>query len=106
MYVPIQVKQHRIEVYFCNACQAEFVDHKYDYGFVINLYTLVNEKMYKWSLLQDVDGYAGTLWYIGEPGEPGVRPNRKVKMLKHLDFDPLITPENVQRKIEMMLVFL
>jgi len=56
--------------------------------------------------MEDIDGYAGSLWYIGEPGEPGVRPNRKLKMLKTFSNPPEVTPENVERKIRFMLLFL
>ena len=56
--------------------------------------------------MEDVDGYSGSLWYIGEPGEPGIRPNRKVKILGTFAYPPEINPGNVERKIRFMLLFL
>lgn len=107
VYVPLQVSpKHKFEVHYCYGCQAEFVDHKIDYGKVIHLYTTINTRMYRWSLMEDEDGYNGHLWYIGEPGEPGIRPNRKVKIIKTFSCPPEITPENIERKIRIMLLFL
>ena len=106
-YVPLQVSpKHRFEVHYCFNCQAEFVDHKIDCGKTVHLYTSISNRMYRWSIMEDIDGYAGSLWYIGEPGEPGVRPNRKLKMLKTFSNPPEVTPENVERKIRFMLLFL
>jgi hypothetical protein len=106
VYVPLQVKKWTFEVHYCYDCAAEFVDHKIDYGKTVHLYTTVNDRMYRWSILEDIDGYVGHLWYIAEPGEPGIKPNRKLKLLKTFHEPPEIVPENVARKISIMLVFL
>lgn len=104
-YVPISVNSRRIiRVHYCQACQAEYVSMNNGDLITLHLYTTVNNKMYRWS--RDAKNVLGRLWYIGEPGIPGQRPNRKVELLKSLKDHPDITPHNVKEKIQFMLPFL
>lgn len=110
VYVPLQVSpKHTFHVYWCNDCSAEYLSR--DGVSSTHLYTLISGRMYRWSINQNehniVEPYTGSLWFIGEPGEPGVRPNKKLKLLKTFK-DPLpqITPQNVERKLRFILVFL
>lgn len=101
--VPLIVGKHTIEVSFCYNCKYEYAS----WGGAVtrNLYATINDKMYRWSI-EDADGVA-RLWYVGEPGEPGVRPNRKLRVLKSFaKFYPTITPTNIERKLKFILVFL
>lgn len=113
VYVPLIIKGgngdksfHKFDVHYCYNCAAEYV--KFGDANSIHIYTTINNKMYRWSV-NDIESHPqlGTIWYIGEPGEPGVRTNRKLKLLKsfHGNF-PQITPENIERKLRFMLLFL
>lgn len=107
VYVPLQIsKTRKFEVYYCYDCSAEYVN----YGDTdsVHIYATLNNKMYRWSVnsITDQDDY-GTIWYVGEPGIPGEQPNRKMKMLKSFNtYLPDITPENIERKLRFMLLFL
>ncbi len=106
-YAPIFVKTHKFEVHYCATCSAEYVDYGNSKG--VHLYSLLGDRMYRWSVEEFADGRtrSGTIWFVGEPGLPGVRPNRKMKMLKYFNSGiPTITPENVERKLRFMLLFL
>jgi hypothetical protein len=110
VYVPLVVKAkngrstHRVfEVYYCYDCKAEYVH----FGNIKNhhLYTTINNRMYRWSV--EIDGAMGRLWYVGEPGEPGVTPNRKMELVKNFHaIYPAITPGNIQEKLKFILLFL
>lgn len=107
IYVPLRVSDRRtFEVHYCFDCNAEYVDYGSNNGLAIHLYTKFNDKMYRWSITEHEKGSAGYLWYVGEPGEPGVRPNRKLKLLKHFNEPHTIIPSNVESKIRFMLLFL
>lgn len=109
VYVPLVIKggrgdskYHTFDVRYCYECAAEYVD----WGGItsIHLYTTINSRMYRWSI--EDGGTLARLWYIGEPGEPGVRANRKLKLVKSFKETPQITPENIERKLRFMLLFL
>ena len=107
VYVPLQVSEkHTFIVHYCYACQAEYVDHKTDNGLTVSLYTTIGNRLYRWMIMQDDDGPVGHLWHIGEPGIPGQRPNRKVKLLKTFHTPPNIIPSNVEKKLRFILLFL
>jgi len=107
VYVPLKVAQRRtFEVHYCYDCQAEYVEYGKTEGTAIHLYTTINDKMYRWSTIESENGTSGYIWYIGEPGEPGIKPNRKLKLLKHFEIPPTIVPSNVERKLRFMLLFL
>lgn len=112
VYVPLIIKggngsskYHTFEVYYCYDCAAEYVNYGEN---SVHLYTTLNDKMYRWSvnMIAGQPDY-GTIWYVGEPGEPGVRPNKKMKLLKSFtDNLPQVTPKNIQSKLRFMLLFL
>lgn len=100
--VPLVIGTRTLEVYFCYTCQSEYVDWG---GIVsIHLYTQINNKTYRWSI--EENGNVGRLWHVAEPGIPGERPNRKLKLVKYFKHFPNITPSNVERKLKFMLLFL
>jgi len=96
-------KYHTFDVHYCYDCAAEYVDWA---GVVsIHLYVTINNRMYRWSV--EDKGSLARLWYVGEPGEPGVRANRKMFLIKSFKEDfPQITPENIERKLRFILLFL
>lgn len=110
VYVPLVVKDkagqatHRVfEVHYCYDCEAEYVH----FGAIenVHLYTRVNNRTYRWSI--EIDGAMGRLWYVGEPGEPGVRANRKLQLVKNFYANyPEINPQNIQEKLKFILLFL
>jgi hypothetical protein len=110
VYVPLSIKGgvgdnsfHMFEVHYCYDCKAEYVDWAENTS--IHLYTMINNRMYRWSI--EGNGTTGRLWYVGEPGEPGIRPNRKLSLVKSFTKDfPPITPQNIERKLRFMLLFL
>lgn len=106
IYVPLKVNQKRtFEVHYCFDCKAEYLDYGTE-GTATHLYTSINDKMYRWSVIESEEGSSGFIWFVGEPGEPGVRPNRKLRLLKSFDFLPAIVPANVEQKLRFMLLFL
>jgi hypothetical protein len=110
VYVPLVIKggngdksYHKFDVHYCYDCEAEYVH----WGQInsVHLYTTVNNRMYRWSV--ELDGTMARLWYVGEPGEPGVRPNKKLKLVKNFkSIYPKITPQNVNEKLRFILLFL
>lgn len=93
----------QIEAYFCYDCNYEYAL----LGGVENhhLYTTINNRMYRWSV--EEDGATARLWYVGEPGIPGVQPNRKMFHIKSFkEHFPQITPQNIERKLRFILLFL
>ncbi len=107
-YVPLTLSHSgisaiKINAYFCHDCQYEYAPiggMKYHH-----LYKMVNNRMYRWSI-EDTTKVA-RLWYVGQPGIPGQVPNKDLKILKTFeDHYPEITPENVERKLKFILLFL
>lgn len=100
VYCPIDVQSHMFEVHYCYNCSYEVV-----VGWGESLYKIVNERMYRWSLVAETE--VARLWHVGEPGIPGERPNRKMKLVKTFNsHHPNVTPDNIEQKIKFMLLFL
>ena len=109
-YVPLVIKggngdshYHTFDVHYCYDCRSEYVH----WGQVdsLHLYTIVNNRMYRWSV--ESSGRLARLWLVGEPGEPGVRPNRKLELVKNFkNIYPKITPQNINEKLRFILLFL
>ena len=102
---PLSIEnEHTINVEFCENCKAEYI-YWADGVLTTHLYTYINDKMYRWSV--DSDGVIGRLWHYEEPGIPAVRPNRKGKLVKVFHEDkPDITPQNINDKIKLILLFM
>jgi len=95
-----------MKVDFCVTCSAEYVywmDEKQT-PYAIHLYVEIGDKTYRWSSYNG--NVTGHLWYIEEPGIPGITNNRKCKLLKTLQEDPQITPQNIADKINFLLLFM
>jgi hypothetical protein len=112
--LPLELSNHPtvnrlLKVNFCVKCLAEYVywAEGDEIPFVTNLYITINNKMYRWS--RDYHEGKGRLWYVEEPGEPGIRANKKLKLLKTFhkaDETPHITPQNIVEKVKMILLFM
>ncbi len=112
--LPLELSNHPtvnrlLKVDFCEKCMAEYVywAEGDKIPFVTNLYITHNDKLYRWSLHYH-EG-KGRLWYIEEPGIPGVRANKKLKLLKVFskeDETPHITPQNILEKVKLILLFM
>jgi hypothetical protein len=109
VYVPLIIKggngdnkYHTFDVHYCYDCAAEYVD--WSGSTAVHLYTTINNRMYRWSM--EANGAAAHLWYVGEPGIPGKNPNRKMFLIKSFKDFPQITPENIERKLRFILLFL
>lgn len=105
-----QMESRNIKVYFCATCQAEYTYFPpWNEGDLAgqHLYVTINNQLYRWSLGGPLKETA-YLWHIREPGIPGVKPNRKTKLLKHFDKGEQldINPQNIEAKIKFMLLFL
>ena len=97
--------KRNMKVDFCSDCLAEYVywSDSNQTPYAIHLYTTIGDKMYRWS---SYDGHTtGHLWFIEDPGIPGIQPNRKTKLLKTLQEGPQITPQNIIEKIKFILLF-
>jgi hypothetical protein len=111
MYLPLAIgtqyeslNSRVLRVHFCRPCQAEYVYWSNDGVLAsIHLYTTINEKMYRWSMVPAISG--GRLWHVGTPGIPGKESNKDLTLLKNLDLNS-ITPSNVEEKIRIYLPFL
>lgn len=94
--------KHKFDVHYCFDCNYE----RCAIGSTVNhhLYKMINERMYRWSTREEDE--TGYLWHVGKPGVPGVRLNQDMKLIKFLKKQAsLITPENIERKIKMILLF-
>ncbi len=106
-YVPLTVMHglsgHKYSVYYCYDCSYEYAPiggmrHHH-------LYKMINNRMYRWSWEDKTE--KARLWYVGKPGEPGVRPNEDMKLIKTFEkYFPQVTPENIEKKLKFMLLFL
>ena len=103
VYVPLTISSKKtFKVYYCYDCSYEYVD-KMSWS-NHHLYASINNRMYRWSV--DESGTAANLWYVGEPGDPGKFPNRKMFLIKTFKDFPQITPQNIERKLRFILLFL
>jgi hypothetical protein len=111
-YAPLTIKgvttpdrYRKLRVHYCTDCAAEYVYWENDGQLAaINLYVIINAKMYRWSTT--LGEKVARLWYVKEPGLPGVQPNKGLNLLKSFEDHPDLTPENVAEKIKFMLPFL
>lgn len=111
IYVPINIgstySAHTriLRVHYCSDCKAEYV-YWSDDGIVasINLYTIINNKLYRWSVTPGTKG--GRLWYVADLGIPGHHPNTGLCLLKTFKECPQLNPKNVEEKIRFMLLYL
>lgn len=108
-YAPIpEMDHHGADVYFCQRCQAEYIYfRKTEFLANTSLYTKIGERTYRWSVARGV----GQIWYIKTPGEPGVRRNEGMELVKAFlpnngDVIPTLTPENINERLRTWLVFL
>lgn len=104
-YCPLkEMEEHGVKIYFCVPCQAEYLFWKNTRSF--SLYTTINDKMYRWSIMWG--GSVAHLWYVKDPGIPGIKRNKNLELLKDFSKDdiPHITPQNVNSKIKAWLPFL
>lgn len=109
VYAPIDdMERHGAHVFFCHACQAEYIYFADGICACTSLYTTINNKMYRWTV---TSVGTGNLSYIGQPGIPGVKKNDQIQTIKY--FDPQqghkvhhLTPQNVQEKLKIWLLFL
>lgn len=103
------VFQDRLLVYFCSDCRAEYLVYKKSNKvYSTSLYTKINDRVYRWSVLSEDNAQ---LWLVKEPGTPGISVNKGLSMVKSFpskDGEPLpaLTPQNINEKIRIWLVFL
>jgi hypothetical protein len=107
-YTPLEEMEiHSVRVYWCEPCHAEYLH--FSESPVVNscsLYTTINNRMYRWSVT--VLDHA-SLWYIEEPGIPGVKANKGTVRLFSLgrgEAKPTVTPQNIHDKLATYLLFL
>jgi hypothetical protein len=99
---------HEADVYFCHRCQAEYVYFRRSSSLAnTSLYTTIGGRMYRWSIARSI----GQVWYIKTPGEPGVRRNEGMELVKSFcpeagESIPQLTPANINEKLRTWLVFL
>lgn len=109
-YAPVPaMERHGASVYFCHPCQAEYVyfDNT-NYLSNTSLYTKINDKTYRWSVQS---AGPAQIWHIAKPGAPGLFKNEGVSLVKSFntnngDVIPQLTPQNVNEKLRVWLVFL
>jgi hypothetical protein len=100
----VDLEIHDVKVYFCHTCKTEYLYWREGDLANHSIYTTVDSKTYRWT-------YAGPqnhLWYIAEPGEPGLRINKGMELLKSFpwDVETQVTPKNIRSKIKMLLMLL
>lgn len=103
VYSPLKdMEVHEVKVYFCHSCNAEYLFWQDGSLASQSLYVTINNKMYRWT--EGAGIYQ--LWYVKTPGEPGVRINQNMESIKAFRFDnyPVITPENIEQKVKIMLL--
>jgi hypothetical protein len=108
VYVPLTVSHPgfgstTFHAHFCFDCNYEYAP----IGGMRNhhLYRKIGDRMYRWSY--DEATGATRIWYIGTPGVPGESPNKDLELLKSFNEPiPPVTPENVEDKLKLVLVFL
>jgi hypothetical protein len=115
-HFPMKIlEKNDIQVFYCETCRAEYIYHKRnEFVSARHLYTTIKDKTYRWSISyyqdDDDDGFhkMARLYYIKDPGLPGISYNLGMELLQR--FEPghysVITPENIINKIKFMLLFL
>ena len=106
-YSPLQeMESHGVRVYFCHDCQAEYLYWSDGGSLSTSLYTTINDKMYRWTVSNN---FNAILWYVTDPGTPGVRKNKSLKFIKEFVNQAevtTITPQNIVDKLKTYLLFL
>lgn len=104
-YAPLnEMEKHDIKVYFCHDCKAEYLYFPDGLAASVSLYTEINQRMYRWTVSSQ---HVAQLTYIKDPGIPGTRKNENLEFIKSFKKDyPHITPQNINEKIRVWLVFL
>lgn len=109
-YVPISISPERnLSIYYCYPCSAEYVCWVTGGRESVHLYCKINNNLYRWSPndYNELNIKIGRLWHIKEPGEPGIRANRKMTLLKSFGEDvPAINPNNIEEKIKLILLYM
>ena len=88
--------------YYCHTCNYEYVKM----GSMINhhLYRMIGDRMFRWSHEETTN--VARVWYIGSPGIPGVSPNKDLELLQSFEDNlPIVTPDNVEDKIRLVVTF-
>jgi hypothetical protein len=106
-HVPLVISHNgmsalQLNAYYCYNCNYEYAP----IGGMKNhhLYRIINDKMYRWSFEETTN--VARVWYVGEPGIPGETPNKKLELLKSFEERfPEVTPQNVEEKLRLVLVF-
>jgi hypothetical protein len=103
-----EMARHGVDVYFCHTCKAEYLYWGDKELASWSLYTIHHDKMYRWTVaMEGFMSEGAQLWYVKEPGIPGVKPNSKLELIKTFMEDaPDITPENFPIKLPTYLVFI
>ena len=107
VYCPITIskKQRKLTTYFCYDCKAEYVCWSGANVTARHLYTVIDEKCYRWSVTMISN--VGHIWLILEPGIPGKQANKKLELVRVFKEDvPIITPDNIKDKLSTYLLFL
>jgi hypothetical protein len=95
-----------VDVYFCFKCNAEYLVWGNGNLGAVSLYTMIKNKMYRWS--NNLMGTM-TLSYVIEPGIPGEKANKLEHLLvltEHKTKGITINPTNIVEKISNYLLFL
>lgn len=102
-YKPLaEMEQHSAKVFFCFKCNAEYTLWNGNQNKYYSLYTVINNKMYRWSS----NNHSGYLYYIKTPGTPGIKANADMVLVKAFpDLQSSITPINIKEKIKIILTF-
>ena len=112
-YAPLdELEIYGVKVFYCYQCKAEYL--YYTSGGTpttyasVSLYTEINNKMYRWTIIENGHGKSARLWWIKNPGIPGTRINSDLESVVYFeDFVPPsdITPQNIMNKISLWLPF-
>jgi hypothetical protein len=110
-YAPVdRMDSFGIKVYFCHPCSAEYLyftrgDAPCEKPSSFSLYTVINSKMYRWTVRAD-DGVQ--VWHVKKPGIPGVSINQDMTPVVYIkDIETAnINPQNIQVKLQTWLPFL
>lgn len=104
-YAPLsEMSRHAISIFFCYNCSAEFTFWSDGQPASESIYIEMNRKTYRWTIT--VHNNYGYIWYIEEPGVPGISTNKKPHLIVRFKEDvPQITPANIKEKFKTYLVF-
>jgi hypothetical protein len=105
-YKPLKEMENLgVRVFFCFTCNAEYLVWQNGSIGTISLYTIINDKMYRWT---DIQNGVVACYHIVRPGVPGESINES-KIIFSLNPDqikPDINPQNIAQKIRNYLLFL